>query len=352
MSELAFDYINISILLTERCYQGCKHCLVNSSPEKPLLSKQELKEFAEKVIVFLDFLQKKWKDMFGKEVFVSVDFTGGEVFLYDRSYLVFVCERLYTLSFVKSITVSTNLMYLKSVLEFISGSPFVDICTSYDYGLRFRSEEEEKRWLSNYLKLRDFGCEPEVEVVVTNLLLKNEEKVLSFFEENGIKKVSFSYLFPSGKALNLPSDIFPSLFSVSSFLIKLFNAKDWFKSYTNSYKEFFLRGEGVKFPYGFCFDKFHIKPDGKIYVGEECFDFLLPLKLDAFEDSLWWDSFFKKYFEFFSKIYEVCGNCEFFSICQGGCPYVFNFFKQRGWDYVIDSECTGLKSFLKTVFVP
>lgn len=180
--------MKIYIKTTESCNLKCRHCYIGDCREKTAFFD------VDKTIGYLKKYITKYR-IPEKDLLIS--FHGGEPFLDELDKLQKVCEAFPGASY----DATTNLMNLNDeIMCFIkrfflfNGVPFVK--TSWDYKIRFFSQELENRWIANVRRLITEDVEVKVNICLTKLLIDEikPEKLIEFLSSLNIKMIHFERL--------------------------------------------------------------------------------------------------------------------------------------------------------------
>lgn len=158
------------IQVTEQCNLRCKHCYVESCPEKTTkLTKKDIIQFVEKAI----------------EIGITqVDFTGGEIFMegYIFELLEYLSEKPVTVTLFSNLT----LLNEKQILKLKKYSCLRDIITSIDYNTPekhniFRGGKNAYQKTQNNIKLLlDLGIKVKINTLVMD---DNHQDVVEIFKD-------------------------------------------------------------------------------------------------------------------------------------------------------------------------
>lgn len=178
----------IYIKTTETCNLRCKHCYIGDNRDKHGFFDEA------KTIAWL-----KRQIGTGKDTLIS--FHGGEPFLCNLPKMQAVCDAFPDAEF----DATSNLVFknIKPIMAFIqknfvrkaTGRPFIK--TSWDYGIRFGSDENENLWEENVQTLLKNGMDVKVITCLTKPFIKNmkPEEYRRFMQfEVGVKDVDFERL--------------------------------------------------------------------------------------------------------------------------------------------------------------
>lgn len=329
--------ISVYLKPTNRCNLHCEHCFVprNNLPanESPLEK--------EVVLKLAEGLKKLPDDE------IHIIWHGGEPLLFGVSLIEKYSEIIRKSLPNKNLTFSiqTNLIISENELD-----PLVEYCknntggilgTSYDFFIRkYRGSHEEflQKWKKNVAFIVSKGIFVNVVITVTKLF--SVEDLFLFVEEMideyGVKSFHLERFTPSGvgllnkEKLYLNDQEFFSFFEEAflKYSEYLLSGRYFYLSpFEKMVRSYFLQ-KGAGCFSGDCMSVvITVNPDGSVYP---CPDL-------AFYDEYYFGNLVKD--EFYSIWYSakrvacikkqksfVCPDCDYYSICHGGCPHHFSTF--------------------------
>lgn len=183
----------IYIKTTETCQLRCKHCYIGDNRDKAGFFNEDAT-----IAWIKNYISKN--HIKGEDILFS--FHGGEPFLCDLDKMQKVCDAFPSSSF----DATTNLMFpaskMTSIISFIEKNfrapedniPFIK--TSWDYRIRFQSNEQEKLFWNNVRSLLKNNIHVEVITCLTSELIHGvtPEDYLSLMDHNEVQFLNFERL--------------------------------------------------------------------------------------------------------------------------------------------------------------
>ena len=183
--------IKIYVKTTEACNLQCDHCYVGDRRNNDTQF-DEIKT-VEWINKYIEVYRHPPED-------VAIIFHGGEPFLVHLDKIHYIIDHV--MPGVKFNT-TTNLMYhltddhlnlMKNVFVDDRGIPWMH--TSWDYKIRFKTDEQLKLWENNVKTLLKYGIDPMVNIVLTKPLISETTvmDLIEYFSNIGVSRINFERL--------------------------------------------------------------------------------------------------------------------------------------------------------------
>lgn len=213
----------IFVKTTESCQLNCKHCFTggNSPPRK-----------------FFDAVSTAgWINRLydhGKEDGAHIELHGGEPFLATTASLK---EFVKAIPHTYSVGATTNLTYALTdeLLSFMLND-LDAMSTSWDKGIRFANEKQEKLWRSNLDRVISNGRQVTLNVSVSRSIIEmDQQELLMFLRDTGCYRVQFERITANGNA-SRHLELFPTNAEINQWYLRIheatekLNARSWFQN--------------------------------------------------------------------------------------------------------------------------
>ena len=181
--------IKIYVKTTEACNLQCDHCYVGDRRNNDTQF-DEIKT-VEWINKYIEVYRHPPED-------VAIIFHGGEPFLVNLDKIHYIIDHV--MPGVKFNT-TTNLMYhltddhlnlMKNIFVDDHGIPWMH--TSWDYKIRFKTDDQLKLWENNVKTLLEYGISPHVDMMITNQFVSelNPNDISSYFHNLGVTRINFT----------------------------------------------------------------------------------------------------------------------------------------------------------------
>lgn len=206
--------MKVYLKLTENCNLNCKHCYVNKNATDKLDVQQAI-----------HFLKKYTTSHFIDEENIEISFHGGEVLLAPLDDIIEVCKAFPTSrkNATSNLTIpltSKHLDVIKTYFFDETNTPFIK--TSYDYDIRFNTEEQFSIWKNNLYLLKDANIKVHLIICLTTKLFEHytPKSLLQFIESLPVDSVTLERL-----TYNTTKDksLIPSFKEIDTFLCEIYD---------------------------------------------------------------------------------------------------------------------------------
>lgn len=315
--------LQIYLKTTETCQLNCSHCFTSGKFGRKIYFD------ATKTIDWFKRLKAASPDI----GHVHVEYHGGEPFLAPLEDMWAVYHETKDLWPNMTFGACTNLTYklTEERKEFMREALDYSFATSWDDGIRFDNEKQEKLWEENVRELVAEGFHLTLMVSLSKKTIQKEPiELLRFAADLGFKWISLERITPHGHA-NGNSEIFPTNREMDAWFLRMWEQSVEHKAWEWAPKNIFLNSILEKFNRGnaggvFCRNceqkMFTLNADGSI--GGCPND--APINNYATLDDDIFDLFFnpgrmkKIACETFRN--PACYSCPVFDICNGDCQQV------------------------------
>lgn len=201
---------------TETCQLNCSHCFTSGKNGRKIFFNPDS---------VIDWFHR-FHEVVPKIRNGNVAFHGGEPFLAPISAMRKVWESCHQLWPNLWWSATTNLVYNldDEKRSFMKQAFTQGIATSWDKGIRFQSQHQEKLWNKNLGILREDGHNVTVMISLSRDVLRiDAEDFLKWFIDLGVPFMHLERITPNGNALN-NRDIMPTNQELDEWFIKLWDA--------------------------------------------------------------------------------------------------------------------------------
>jgi len=328
--------IVVNFTLTRKCNLSCLHCCMSSHPGWKNPDRLQITDLFDRVLRLCSVLRETFSED------VELVFFGGEPLLLGVSFVKKLMEKAFNSGIFKNVRIITNLLHFHDVVCLVKEFPELSVSTSFDPVIRFKKNQQKRKWLENFKKLCEISDRVCVDFTLTKYL--TDFPLVDFVLENQIRRFSIGLLSYSGRAVKHWEKLYVPLNEASEFLIEIV------RSLPDEYTELIRQNvclSGMKCSTS-CVDVLTVDVNGDVLAGNACLpDGLLGnLFLDSYENII----FSEKRLKYLAVLDSRCSNCLFWSICRGGCLSVRYFLESTGQKSLErPDECPGLKKFLNYI---
>ena len=216
---------------TETCQLNCQHCFTNGvNGKKIYFNPQSTVEWFER-------LHEECPSFNGG----NITFHGGEPFLAPLDDMYYVWDKVSKLFPNLNWSCSTNLCFnlTEDHMQFFKTVLKNGFCTSWDKGIRFENDKQEKLWRKNLQTVVDAGHNITLNISLNKELMQMDTtELVLWLNTLGVNWVQFERLTYDGSALE-NTHIFPANKDQDDWFIKM---HETYQTIKPKYKDVLLEG--------------------------------------------------------------------------------------------------------------